>query len=160
MKNNMKKLTPSQWRRCCPWAWVLCTRGDCRAGRWRQVRLASERELWPGCSSGQPVAGAEHGRQQQFQEGALTANRLGAVWESKLSKGDSGFVLNASTFYDDVYHQRNDNKGPISTAGPVNEFNSAAKRYGGGYSRLLIPTPTPASTWARPVPRCVWASRW
>ncbi|WP_255576279.1 DUF1302 domain-containing protein [Comamonas sp. Y33R10-2] len=72
-----------------------------------------------------------------FKKGALTANRLGAVWESRLSKGDSGFVLNASTFYDDVYHGRNDNKGPISTPGPVNEFTSAAKRYGGGYSRLL-----------------------
>ena len=37
-----------------------------------------------------------------FKKGSLTANRLGAVWESRLSKGDSGFVLNASTFYDDV----------------------------------------------------------
>lgn len=73
-----------------------------------------------------------------FKKGALTANRLGAVWESRLSKGDSGFVLNASTFYDDVYHGRNDNPGPyISTPGRYNEFNSAAKRYGGGYSRLL-----------------------
>ncbi|MEG0147899.1 MAG: DUF1302 family protein [Comamonas sp.] len=72
-----------------------------------------------------------------FAKGSLTANRLGALFESKLSKGDSGFVLNASTFYDDVYHRSNDNKGPISTAGPVNEFNAAAKRYGGGYSRLL-----------------------
>nr|WP_261794452.1 DUF1302 domain-containing protein [Comamonas testosteroni] len=73
-----------------------------------------------------------------FDKGSLTANRLGAVWESKLSKGDSGFVLNASTFYDDVYHGRNDNPGPfVSTGGKYNEFTSAAKRYGGGYSRLL-----------------------
>lgn len=73
-----------------------------------------------------------------FKKGSLTANRLGAVWESKLSKGDSGFVLNASTFYDDVYHGRNDNPGPtISTGGQYDRFTSAAKRYGGGYSRLL-----------------------
>lgn len=73
-----------------------------------------------------------------FKKGALTANRLGAVWESRLSKGNSGFVLNASTFYDDVYHHRNDNPNQlISTGGVPNRFTSAAKRYGGGYSRLL-----------------------
>lgn len=72
-----------------------------------------------------------------FKKGALTANRLGVLLDSKLSKGDTGMVLTASTFYDDVYHRRNDNRGPISTSGPVDEFTSAAKRYGGGYSRLL-----------------------
>ena len=37
-----------------------------------------------------------------FAKNALTANRLSALFEGKVSKGDSGFVLSGSTFYDDV----------------------------------------------------------
>jgi hypothetical protein len=37
-----------------------------------------------------------------FDRGDLTANRLGLLLDAKLSKGNSGFVLSASTFYDDV----------------------------------------------------------
>lgn len=73
-----------------------------------------------------------------FSKGALTANRLSALFESKLSKGESGVVLSASTFYDDVYHRSNDNPGlGVSKPGRVNEFTAQAKRFHGGYSRIL-----------------------
>ena len=78
-----------------------------------------------------------------FSKGALTANRLALLFESKLSKGDSGFVLSASTFYDAVYHGTNDNNpaganpNRVSKPGPFNEFTSDTKRYHGGYSRIL-----------------------
>ena len=73
-----------------------------------------------------------------FAKHALTANRLSALFESKLSKGQSGLVLSASTFYDDVYHRSNDNPGiSVNKPGRVNEFSDQAKRYHGGYSRIL-----------------------
>ena len=73
-----------------------------------------------------------------FNKHALTANRFSALFEGKLSKGDSGFVLSGSTFYDDVYHRDNDNTGNrISKPGPVNQFTAEAKRFHGGYSRIL-----------------------
>lgn len=73
-----------------------------------------------------------------FAKNSLTANRLALLVESKLSKGDSGFVLSGSTFYDDVYHGTNDNPGKlVSKPGPFNEFTDETKRYHGGYSRIL-----------------------
>ncbi len=75
-----------------------------------------------------------------FSKGALTANRLSALFESKVYKGDSGFVLSGSTFYDDVYHRTNDNDPNSRTVNkppPFNHFTSQAKRYHGGYSRFL-----------------------
>ena len=73
-----------------------------------------------------------------FAKHSLTANRLAALFEGKLAKGQSGLVLSASTFYDDVYHRSNDNPGiNVSKPGRVNEFTDQAKRYHGGYSRIL-----------------------
>ena len=75
-----------------------------------------------------------------FGRGDLTANRLGLLLDAHLKKGNSGFVLSASTFYDDVYHRSNDNSSltaPNKLSGPADEFSSATKRYHGGYSRLL-----------------------
>ena len=73
-----------------------------------------------------------------FAKHSLTANRLAALFEGKISKGQSGLVLSASTFYDDVYHRSNDNPGiSVSKPGRVNEFTDQAKRYHGGYSRML-----------------------
>lgn len=73
-----------------------------------------------------------------FKKHALTANRVSALFEGKISKGDSGFVLSASTFYDDVYHSRNDNMGnKVSKPGAVNAFTDEARRFHGGYSRIL-----------------------
>ena len=139
MTKNMKKLTPIAVA-----ALLSLGMGAVHAGETIELgdgvkfdwRLNMSYGLGVRLENPSPVLNTDGNN--NFKKGALTANRLGAVWESKLSKGDSGFVLNASTFYDDVYHGSNDNSSRfISTPGPVNEFNSAAKRYGGGYSRLL-----------------------
>lgn len=81
-------------------------------------------------------AGGNDGN-NNFDKGALTANRLGLLLDATLSKGDTGFVLSASTFYDDVYHNSNDNVGPVNKPGEVDEFTSKARKYHGGYSRIL-----------------------
>lgn len=85
------------------------------------------------------VAGSNDG-DNNFDKGSLTANRLSALFESKISKGASGFVLSGSTFYDDVYHHANDNdpnSRSVNKPRPYNEFTAEAKRYHGGYSRFL-----------------------
>lgn len=81
-------------------------------------------------------AGGNDGN-NNFKKGALTSNRLGALIDTKLSKGDSGFVLSGSIFYDDVYHKSNDNTGAVNKPGPANEFTDEAKRFHGGYARAL-----------------------
>ena len=78
-----------------------------------------------------------------FNKGSLTANRLAALFESKLSKGRTGLVFTASTFYDDVYHHANDNNADpgnpnkVNKAPPFDRFTSDTERYHGGYTRLL-----------------------
>lgn len=86
-----------------------------------------------------------------FKKNALVNNRVSALFESKLSKGETGLVLSASTFYDDAYHGRNDNNpgqsmfggfiqtnpNAVNKPAPYNEFTKEAKRYHGGYSRIL-----------------------
>lgn len=73
-----------------------------------------------------------------FDKGSLTANRLGLLFEGKLSKDRSGFVLSASTFYDDVYHRGTDSDRPyLNTSDTPGSFSSDARRYHGGYSRIL-----------------------
>lgn len=86
--------------------------------------------------SGSANAGGNDG-DNNFAKHALTANRLALLLETKLSKGESGLVMSGSTFYDHVYHRRNDNPGPVNKPGPVNEFTPEAERYHGGYTRLL-----------------------
>ena len=78
-----------------------------------------------------------------FKKGALTANRPSALFEGKLSKGASGFVLSGSTFYDGAYRRTNDNNpaannpNGVNHAPPFNEFTDQAQRFHGGYSRIL-----------------------
>lgn len=75
-----------------------------------------------------------------FDKGALTSNRVSLLLDTRLRKGDSGLVVSASTFYDDVYHQSNDNDGtsfPNKIGGAADEFTRDARRYHGGYTRLL-----------------------
>lgn len=74
---------------------------------------------------------------KNFHKGDLTANRLGVFFDGHLRKGESGFVMSASTFYDDVYHRNNANTTAINTPGAVNQFADETKRYHGGYTRLL-----------------------
>lgn len=86
--------------------------------------------------SGTSNAGGNDGN-NNFAKGALTANRLGALLETKLSKLDSGLVVSASSFYDDVYHNDTDNKFSINQPQPASQFNSETRRLHGGYTRLL-----------------------
>jgi hypothetical protein len=86
--------------------------------------------------SGTSNAGGNDGN-NNFHKGALTANRFGGLLETKLSKGDSGLVVSASAFYDDVYHKSNDNSFAINQPGPVNEFGEQTRRFHGGYGRML-----------------------
>ncbi len=98
-----------------------------------------------------------------FDRGSLVNNRASALLQTKISKGPVGFVLNGSTFYDHVYHQKNDNRAdkfhPVlnngalanvtqagvtrpasvnqSTVNPHGKFTREAKRLHGGYSRFL-----------------------
>lgn len=141
MKNNMKKLTSIAVA-----ALLSLGLGAVHAGETIEFgdgykldwRLNLSYGIATRLGSPSPVLTPGSDGDRNFGKGSLTANRLGALFESKVSKGDSGFVFTGSTFYDDVYHGRNDNPGPyIATQGPYNQFNSAARRYGGGYSRLL-----------------------
>lgn len=94
-----------------------------------------------------------------FDQWSLVNNRVSALFQTKISKGDSGFVLNGSTFYDDVYHKSTDNRADkfwprlndgslatsgggrpnvlLSTTNPMGTFSPEAKRLHGGYSRFL-----------------------
>lgn len=87
-------------------------------------------------------AGGNDGN-NNFDRGSLTSNRLSALLETKLSKGDSGLVVSASTFYDNVYHRSNhndpaaSNPNRVNKPAPFNEFTDEARRHHGGYSRFL-----------------------
>ncbi|HQZ01936.1 MAG TPA: DUF1302 family protein [Thauera sp.] len=75
-----------------------------------------------------------------FDRGDLTANRLSMLLDVNYKLGDSGLVMSASTFYDDVYHQSNDNSSatpPNKLGGAADAFNGDTKRYHGGYTRML-----------------------
>ena len=75
-----------------------------------------------------------------FDKGDLTANRVSLLLDVNYKKGNSGLVMSASTFYDDVYHQSNDNSlatAPNKRSGAADAFKSDTQRYHGGYSRIL-----------------------
>lgn len=142
-KTSYKKMSPVALA-----ASLLCLAGAAQAGEpidfgdglvldWRvgttytlSSRLKSPDSVLAGS------AGANDG-DNNFKKGALTANRLGVLVDTKLSKGSSGLVLSGSVFYDDVYHNSNDNTGAVNKPGPRNEFTDEAQRYHGGYARIL-----------------------
>ena len=76
---------------------------------------------------------------RNFNEGSLTTHRVGALGEMILRKDNYGAVVRASTFYDDVYHQDNDNDSPgtVNKSGSNDEFTSRTRYYSGGRTRLL-----------------------
>ncbi|MES2870487.1 MAG: DUF1302 family protein [Pseudomonadota bacterium] len=76
---------------------------------------------------------------RNFDQHSLTTNRVGALGEMILRKDNYGAVVRASTFYDDVYHQSNDNDSPLTVNkdGSNDEFTSATKKFSGGRTRLL-----------------------
>lgn len=88
------------------------------------------------------AAGSNDG-DNNFKKNSLTANRAAALFEGNLSKDGTGFALSGSTFYDDAYQHGNDNNpaannpNAVNHAAPFDQFTDGAKRYHGGYSRLL-----------------------
>lgn len=76
---------------------------------------------------------------RNFNRGSLTTNRVGALGEMILRMDNYGAVVRASTFYDDVYHSKNDNDSPgtVNKGGDNDEFTSDTRYYSGGRSRLL-----------------------
>ncbi len=76
---------------------------------------------------------------RNFDKGSLVTNRVGALAELILQKDNYGAVLRASTFYDDVYHNGNDNDAPgrVNKTGEFDEFTNDARRFSGGRSRIL-----------------------
>lgn len=133
---------------------LLCAAGSASAGEPIEFgdgykldwRLNTTYTLSRRMGSADPKLAAASGSNDgdnNFKKGALTANRPSALFEGKISKGSSGFVLSGSTFYDDVYHRSNDNNpaannpNGVNHAPPFNEFSYDTKRYHGGYSRVL-----------------------
>lgn len=76
---------------------------------------------------------------RNFDRGSPTANRVGALGEVILRKDNYGAVVRGSTFYDDVYHRKNDNDSPatVNKPGNADEFTSDTRYYSGGRTRLL-----------------------
>ncbi|PSL10855.1 uncharacterized protein DUF1302 [Marinobacterium halophilum] len=77
------------------------------------VRLEDQDEVLAAKSSGD----------RNFDQGDMINNRLSLLMEGRLHKGNSGLVMSASTFYDDVYQD--------------DKFTDDAEKYHGGYTRLL-----------------------
>jgi len=77
---------------------------------------------------------------RNFDKGALISHRVGALAEMVYTN-DAGWggVLRATTFYDDVYNNSNDNDSPgtVNKFGDNQEFTDGAEYYGGGRSRFL-----------------------
>lgn len=85
---------------------------------------------------------------RNFAEGAIVNNRLTALGEIQMFRGDYGLLVRGDAFYDDVYMRRNDNNSPdtlnrtegdprFSFEGEVNRFSAAAKSRSGRRARLL-----------------------
>ena len=76
---------------------------------------------------------------RNFEQHSLTTNRVGALGEMILRKDNYGAVVRASTFYDDVYHRKNDNDSPatVNKYGSNDEFTSDTRYYSGGRTKLL-----------------------
>lgn len=76
---------------------------------------------------------------RNFDRHSLTTHRVGALGELVYTNDNNwGGVLRGATFYDDVYHSKNDNKSStVNHEGASNKFSSGAKYYSGGRSRFL-----------------------
>lgn len=76
---------------------------------------------------------------RNFKKDSLVTNRVSVLAEADVKRGDFGFFLRGSSFYDDVYHQHNDNDSPatINKSGPNDEFSSKTRYWDGGRTTLL-----------------------
>lgn len=76
---------------------------------------------------------------RNFKRGALINNRVSLFGELVLKHDNLGAVLRGSHFYDDVYHQRNDNDSPetVNKIGRADGFSDDTRRLSGSKARLL-----------------------
>jgi hypothetical protein len=76
---------------------------------------------------------------RNFDKHSLNSHRVGALAEMIYTYENVGAVLRATTFYDDVYHRRNDNDSlaTVNKDGANDQFTEGAKYYSGGRSRFL-----------------------
>ena len=76
---------------------------------------------------------------RNFDKNSLVSHRVGALAEMIYTYENVGAVVRATTFYDDVYHRRNDNDSPgtVNKDGVNDKFTDGAKYYSGGRSRFL-----------------------
>lgn len=76
---------------------------------------------------------------RNFKRGALITNRVSLFGELMLKHDNLGAVLRGSHFYDDVYHQRNDNDSPdtVNKVGRADGFTDSTRRLSGSKARLL-----------------------
>lgn len=76
---------------------------------------------------------------RNFSRGSLITNRVSLFGELMLKHDNLGAVLRGSHFYDDVYHNRNDNDSPdtVNKSGRYDAFTSDTRRYSGSKARLL-----------------------
>ena len=81
-------------------------------------------------------AGSNDGN-NSFNKGSLTANRLGAFFDGKLSMDDTGLVVSASTFHDNVYRHGNDNNPGNGQPGALN-INTVVNSGNGIGNRIVL----------------------
>ncbi|HUP92400.1 MAG TPA: DUF1302 family protein [Solimonas sp.] len=77
---------------------------------------------------------------RNFDQHALVNNRLSALAEFQLQKGDLGLLVRGDGFYDRVYRGYNDNDSPDTinkSRGETNQFTEDAQHYDGKRARLL-----------------------
>ncbi len=90
--------------------------------------------------SGLPTTANFDDGNRNFKKDSLINNRATAFGELKGKYKNFGALVNGSTFYDRVYHQRNDNNSPDTInkrRGAVNEFSQRAVAHNGRRSRVL-----------------------
>ncbi len=76
---------------------------------------------------------------RNFKRGSLINNRVSVFGELMLKHDNLGAVMRASHFYDEVYHQRNDNDSPdtVNKTGRYNDFSRDTRKLSGSKARLL-----------------------
>ncbi|MBO6279457.1 MAG: DUF1302 family protein, partial [Pseudomonas sp.] len=76
---------------------------------------------------------------RNFKRGSLINNRVSVCGELMLKHDNLGAVVRGSHFYDEVYHQRNDNDSPdtVNKTGRYNDFSQDTRKLSGSKARLL-----------------------
>ena len=76
---------------------------------------------------------------RNFKRGSLINNRVSVFGELMLKHDNLGAVMRGSHFYDEVYHQRNDNDSPdtVNKTGRYNDFSRDTRKLSGSKARLL-----------------------